>query len=1265
MDLNIIQWNAQSLNSNKHLFINFLYTHSIHIAIVSETWLKVNQNFNIRNYNIERNDCGNNHNGVAIIIHKTINYSKVNTYFDDSLQNICVKITVDNKVISIVSFYSPTNCNPSFNKVKLDSLVKSIPSPFIFAGDFNAHHTSWGCGSDSPRGREVLEIIDENNLVLLNDGQPTTIGSMTWRPNALDLSVVSSSLALHCEWSVHDSPLGTSYHLPVIIKVLLGNKSDDTNSNICNGNKHLPIYPNYKRVDWKMFNSQVNKLFENFELDLLNPQNTYSLFCKILHTAAASSIINSNCKGNTGNNINYSSCTKKSDRRPFLPWWNEKCSEAVLNFKEAYLNFKHNPTEESFLRFKKLRALKKLTLKIERQNSWKSLCETFNRCTPISVIWKFMRKFNKTYKPKNNENDSWILDFLMKYTPDSVLPNPNTLRSSSSSINSSNNNYLHNSFSLTELISAISSRRDTAFGLDGIPYLLLKKLSSISLEKFLSLLNLLWDNNYIPHEWKVDCLVPILKPNKPELCPDSYRPIALTSCIGKIFEQLIKQRLEFYVEKNHILPPNQFGFRRNRSARESICQLQLDIHNTLKTNSHMVAVFFDIASAFNSVNLDILCSELLVTGIPVKVVNWIKTFLSDREVFVKYNRHLYGPRFSSKGVCQGGILSPLIFILYIRRLNLILGSNVKNLQFADDLVVYASGSNLSHIVKIVNDALAKLNEYFSYLNLDVNPSKSKVVVFGKQYSNVPSVFYNKCPLSIATDVKFLGVLFSHNLSWNNYIKHLISKANKAVNILKSLSGTYWGADPKILLTLYKSLVRSHFEYGFFCFAADVKYVNNLDIFQNKCLRLITGAFRSTPIHAMQIECSLPPIKIRFNYLKERFLLKLYSVSGNSLIANLSSAHSQSVVKPFYMLQEFQSFLDFLQNLNIYQSDRTLPCYEGSFVAKFPAMNIVINNKLSVKEEVTVMLAEWTNHKFVYTDGSKNDSAVAYAIYEPSQNIGIGHKIDKHLSIFTAEAIAILGALKHIKNHNQGHKKWVVVSDSMSVLKNLANNSLHADTNYIIYCIKELWVDLSLSGIFVGFMWVPSHIGVEGNEKADYLASTIVKFADIIVNHSKDTNVFMPFTDVVNLLKQRMCQSWGTHLYYCTQVENKGAWYAALDVQINSKPWFCMSKAYLNRKFYSTICRMRFGHCRLNYHLHRLRMVNSSFCDYCQSQKIQSLNHIFFECPSFSIQRLVLVDELLQIYDEPEMVPRCIQELLMNVATFNFLYKFILSTISEI
>lgn len=95
------------------------------------------------------------------------------------MQNKCGRIGTGNKVISLVSFYSLTNNLPAHNKGKFDALNKSIPEPIILAGDFNAHHTFWSCDSIFLGGRNLLKAIDGNNLILLNDGQSTTVRSLT------------------------------------------------------------------------------------------------------------------------------------------------------------------------------------------------------------------------------------------------------------------------------------------------------------------------------------------------------------------------------------------------------------------------------------------------------------------------------------------------------------------------------------------------------------------------------------------------------------------------------------------------------------------------------------------------------------------------------------------------------------------------------------------------------------------------------------------------------------------------------------------------------------------------------------------------------------------------------------------------------------------------------------------------------------------------------------------------------------------------------
>lgn len=1245
--LNIVQWNAQSINSNKHAFSYFLHEYNIHVALLCETWLKPHMRFSIKGYNIVRLDSGNTHNGVAILIHNSLQFSKIDTLNDDSIQNIAIRLKYgNNKEISLVSFYSPGNA--SFTKYKFDNLIRNIPGPLLVGGDFNAHHSAWGCNSVNIRGREVLEIINGYNLVLLNDGEMTTVGSDRWQRNALDLTVVSASISLSCNWSVHDDPLG-SYHLPVITRVLINNNyniSHDTETS------NLPKHFNFNLVDWEIYTKSVDSLLIDFKINQDNPLQSYNDLIELLNLAISKSLPSTLRPASSFDTTLVNNNRKK--RIP-LPWWNLNCTKAVEDSRNAYKEFKYNPTLEKYIEFKKLQAFKKLVLKRERYLSWISLCESFNRTTPLSRVWQISKRFNKTFTPPSNNISPWVFDFLKKYTPDSVegpfQSIPHVVKASGCY------EYLINPFSLQELKSAISSRRDSAFGLDGIPYKMLKNVSIKALSDILSVYNLLWQEMIIPNEWKTDCLIPVLKPNKVRHKAESYRPVALTSCMGKTFEQLIKQRLEFYIESNSLLPSNQFGFRRGCSTRDSISHLQLDIYNSYKMDNYFVGVFFDVVGAFNNINLHILCGELRALGIPEKVIKWIFNFLHGREVYVKVNKRLIGPRFSYKGVCQGGILSPLIYLLYLHRLNIVLGLEVANLQFADDLVIYASGSDISSVESILNTALTQLKNYFHYLNLDISPEKSKVIVFGECETDL-HIYYNNSVLPIVNEVKFLGIIFTSNLSWTKYVDYLLGRANKAFNFVKSLS---IAADPKILLMLYKSLVRSHFEYGFLCFGSDQRFVHKLEILQNHNLRCVTGAMKTTPINSLQIECNTPPINIRFQFLKSKYILKLLSFENHPLLKKILFYHrvynpSDSVNVP-YIFHDFSNLISIDDQYQIEKCKGRWPCYSGNYISKFWPMDIYINRNLRSKEDVYQLIAEFPGYRHIFTDGSKNNRNVSLAIYLPHLTVGHGVRLPGAMTIFTAESLAILTALQYINEKNLGHTTWLIATDCMSALMALQNPKLDANIGNILYEIRTLYADLCSRGFTISLIWTPSHIGVAGNENADYLARVIVDMDNIDIPEKR--NVAIPSSDLLTKLhEQNICiwlENWQETL------GTKGKWYAKINQTIGSVPWFTRSVLHKSRKFYTTINRLRLGHGRFNAHLARMKIITSPVCTNCDLGTDQTLDHIIFECPAYALQRIPLIDKLLEIYKTPASIPRDTQGLLENYSTYIALYKFIDST----
>ena len=102
----------------------------------------------------------------------------------------------------------------------------------------------------------------------------------------------------------------------------------------------------------------------------------------------------------------------------------------------------------------------------------------------------------------------------------------------------------------------------TAAGPEDLHYQMLKHLPAVALDTLLHILNDIWSSGKFPLGWRTSIVIPVLKlkPGKEDTDPCSYRPIALTSCICKIMERVINDRLVWFLEKNKLLSSVQCGF---------------------------------------------------------------------------------------------------------------------------------------------------------------------------------------------------------------------------------------------------------------------------------------------------------------------------------------------------------------------------------------------------------------------------------------------------------------------------------------------------------------------------------------------------------------------------------------------------------------------------------------------------------------------------------------------------------------------------------
>ena len=103
----------------------------------------------------------------------------------------------------------------------------------------------------------------------------------------------------------------------------------------------------------------------------------------------------------------------------------------------------------------------------------------------------------------------------------------------------------------------------------------------------------------VPEQWTEYIIVPILKSGKPANLSLSYRPIALALCVLKTYKRILKNRLEFWIEKKNKYPKTQFGFRKGHSVQEAIASLITDIQIGFTENQSTSAVFLDVKGVYD------------------------------------------------------------------------------------------------------------------------------------------------------------------------------------------------------------------------------------------------------------------------------------------------------------------------------------------------------------------------------------------------------------------------------------------------------------------------------------------------------------------------------------------------------------------------------------------------------------------------------------------------------------------------------------------
>lgn len=114
-------------------------------------------------------------------------------------------------------------------------------------------------------------------------------------------------------------------------------------------------------------------------------------------------------------------------------------------------------------------------------------------------------------------------------------------------------------------------------------------------------------------------------------------------------------------DKNKILIPNQFGFRKDKNLNDDLFLLTKGIHDAISRHKKPLLIFIDLAKAFDTVDRNLLLQKLKYVGVQGSSWNWFKSYLTERYQVVSVLGHTSTPKKIKFGVLQGSTLGPLLF----------------------------------------------------------------------------------------------------------------------------------------------------------------------------------------------------------------------------------------------------------------------------------------------------------------------------------------------------------------------------------------------------------------------------------------------------------------------------------------------------------------------------------------------------------------------------------------------------------------------------
>ena len=754
---------------------------------VTESWINtVNRDFlaefSIPGYSLfscERNEREGG--GVLLYVKTNLHPIAKSTTKIDNINASYIQLNLQSHKVVIGIIYRPPSQSAATDNQLYEQIAEiCCENETVIFGDFNLPIRRWGDTLNAHTGLSLYANLLESSLYQLVE-QPTR------GENILDLVFTTNENIVR---NIKVGPEFSSSDHRVITFSIQENKSVVKESKV--------KVPDYQRANFRKLRNILAQSDWSELLGDININESWRIFTSILNKAVDASVPLRN---------------RRSTVNSKPKWWNTDIKNSLLAKKRAYHKYKLTQDYNDKLEHDRLRRNTKTLIKESKKNLELHIANS-SKSNP-KEFFSYIKK-KKTLPSEigpltmqngeYTENDTTMANILNNYFATVFTKEVNSEQQPTPCIK--NNNALLNTctFEENEILQAISKIKvNKTPGPDKISPRILKEAKK-ELTKPLSILfNKSLRTGKVPNEWKLANVTPIFKKGDKSQA-QNYRPISLTSVVGKLMESLIRDKTVTFLENNNIINDSQHGFRNKRSCLTNLLDFFHHVYNLFDDTRAVDIIYLDFQKAFDKVPHKRLINKLKAHGITGNLVSWIEDWLSDRKQRVVINGKSSEWTSVSSGVPQGSVLGPILFIIYINDIDD--NINCKISKFADDTKIANKADSVTQRQLLQKD-LNTLVEWSKTWMMNFNFDKCHVLHIGNSNPQVNYTMENVSIKSVQKE-KDLGVIISSDLKQSNQCAEVVKTANKLVGFI---GRSFTFKSEKIILTLYNSLVRPHLEYN--------------------------------------------------------------------------------------------------------------------------------------------------------------------------------------------------------------------------------------------------------------------------------------------------------------------------------------------------------------------------------------------------------------------------------------------------------------------